>query len=49
MGDVDISRRRLTVSRSVTAVAKLGMVEGGTKTHQTRSVPLPEFVMDLGR
>ena len=33
------SRRRLTVSRSVTAVAGMGMVEGGTKTHQTRSVP----------
>ena len=25
----------------------MGMVEGSTKTHQTRSVPLPEFVMDL--
>ncbi len=40
-------RRRLTVSRSVTDVAKMGMVEGTTKTHQTRSVPLPAFVMDL--
>ena len=47
VGDVDASRRRLTVSRSVTAVARMGMVEGGTKTHQTRSVPLPESVMDL--
>jgi integrase len=47
VGDVDASRNRLMVSRSVTAVARMGMVEGGTKTHQTRSVPLPEFVMDL--
>jgi integrase len=47
VGDVDVTRRRLKVSRSATAVAKLGIVEGNTKTHQARSVPLPEFVMDL--
>ncbi|WP_253842708.1 tyrosine-type recombinase/integrase [Mycobacterium colombiense] len=47
VGDVDVTRRRLKVSRSVTAVAGMGMVEGNTKTHQTRSVPLPAFVMDL--
>jgi integrase len=47
VGDVDVLRRRLKVARSVTAVAALGMVEGATKTHQTRSVPLPEFVMAL--
>jgi integrase len=47
VGDVDVSRRRLKVSRSVTAVAGLGMVEGSTKTHQTRPVPLGVFVMDL--
>ncbi|WP_165607092.1 tyrosine-type recombinase/integrase [Mycolicibacter kumamotonensis] len=47
IGDVDTIRRRLIVTRSVTAVAKLGMVEGTTKTHQTRSVPLPTLVMDL--
>jgi integrase len=46
VGDVDASRRRLKVSRSVTAVAGMGMVEGTTKTHQTRMVPLPVFVMD---
>jgi integrase len=45
--DVDTSRCRLKVSRSVTAVAGMGMVEGATKTHQARSVPLPPFVMDL--
>ncbi len=47
VSDVDASRRRLKVSRSVTAVARMGMVEGPTKTHQSRSVPLPAFVMDL--
>jgi integrase len=47
VGDVDVNRRRLKVSRSVTAVAKLGMVEGSTKTHQARSVPLPAFVMKM--
>jgi integrase len=47
VGDVDASRRRLKVSRSATAVARIGMVEGTTKTHQTRLVPLPAFVMDL--
>jgi integrase len=46
-GDVDTTRLRLIVSRSVTAVAKLGMVETDTKTHQGRAVPLPAFVMDL--
>lgn len=47
VGDVDVTRRRLRVSRSVTAVAGMGMVEGTTKTHQARSVPLSAFVMDL--
>ncbi len=47
VGDVDVTRRRVKVSRSVTAVAKLGMVETGTKTHQARAVALSEFVMDL--
>jgi integrase len=47
VGDVDAKRRRLKVSRSVTAVAGMGMVEGPTKTHQVRSVPLSAFVMDL--
>jgi integrase len=47
VGDVDVSRRRLKVSRSVTAVAKLGMVEGSAKTHQARPVPLPAFVMKM--
>ena len=46
-GDVNVMRHRLDVSRSVTAVAAMGMVEGATKTHQARSVPLPAFVMDM--
>ena len=46
VGDVDLVRRRLRVSRSVTAVAKMGLVEGPTKTHQNRTVPLPQFVAD---
>jgi integrase len=45
-GDVDTTRRRVVVSRSVTAVAKMGMVEMDTKTHQSRAIPLPAFVMD---
>ena len=47
VGDVDTKRRRLKVSRSVTAVAGMGMVEGTTKSHQARSVSLPAFVMDM--
>jgi integrase len=46
VGDVDLSRRRLRVFRSVTAVAGMGLVEGPTKTHQNRVVPLPQFVAD---
>jgi integrase len=46
-GDVNVTRRRLEVSRSMTAVAKMGMVEGTTKTHQNRLVPLPALVMDM--
>jgi integrase len=40
VGDVDLGRRRITVSRSVTYVAGNGHVEGTTKTHQTRMVPV---------
>ena len=47
VNDVDVGRRRVKVSRSVTAVTKLGMVETSTKTHQSRAVPLPQLVMDL--
>lgn len=40
VGDVDTDRRRLMVSRSITGVRGQGRVEGGTKTHQRRSVPI---------
>lgn len=46
VGDVNVSRRRLNVSRSVTRVAHMGLVDGPTKTHQNRTVPLPQFVAD---
>jgi integrase len=46
VGDVDTTRRRLTVSRSITRVRKIGLVEGGTKTHADRKVPIPQFVAD---
>jgi integrase len=40
VGDVDTDRRRLMVSRSITGVRGQGRLEGGTKTHQRRSVPI---------
>lgn len=40
VGDVDLTRRRIRVARSVTRVAGLGHVEGDTKTHQVRTVPI---------
>lgn len=40
VGDVNLQRRRIRVSRSVTYVAGRGYVEGPTKTHQTRTVPI---------
>lgn len=44
--DLDLGKRRLKVSRSVTAVARMGLVEGPTKTHQARMVPVASFVAD---
>src|ERR1700682_1336781 len=46
VGDVDVRRRRLRVSRSVTAVNGRGMVETMPKTHQSRTVPVPQLVAD---
>jgi integrase len=40
VGDVDTRRRRIMVGRSVTGVRKQGRIEGDTKTHQRRSVPI---------
>lgn len=47
VGDVDIDERRIRVRRSVTYVRKTGLVEGATKNHTNRSVPVPAFVADL--
>lgn len=45
VGDVDLTRRRIRVSRSVTYVTGDGHVEDDTKTHQDRTVPiLTEFL-----
>ena len=45
VGDVDLTRRRIRVSRSVTYVTGDGHVEDDTKTHQDRIVPiLTEFL-----
>jgi integrase len=47
VGDVDVSARRIRVRRSVTYVRKTGLVEGPTKNHSSRTVPVPEFVARL--
>jgi integrase len=47
VGDVDIKARRIRVRRSVTYVAKTGRVEGPTKNHTARSVPVPNFLAPL--
>ncbi|MBJ7339040.1 site-specific integrase [Mycolicibacterium sp.] len=40
VSDVDTTKRRVTVGKSVTQVRGQGLVEGDTKTHQRRSVPI---------
>jgi integrase len=40
VSDVDATGRRLTVSRSITGVRGQGRLEGPTKTHQSRTVPI---------
>jgi integrase len=47
VADVDTSTRRIRVSRSVTYVRKTGLVEGPTKNHTARTVPIPAFVARL--
>lgn len=47
VADVDTARRRLRVSRSITYVTGSGNVEGTTKTHAARMVPVPQFVADM--
>lgn len=40
VGDVDLKKRRVSVSKGITGVRGQGRVEGDTKTHQRRSVPI---------
>jgi integrase len=40
VGDVDLEKRRVNVAKGITRVRKQGRVEGDTKTHQRRSVPI---------
>jgi integrase len=47
VADVDLAARRIRVRRSVTYVRKTGLVEGPTKNHTARTVPIPAFVARL--
>ncbi len=47
VGDVDIKQRRIRVRRSVTYVDGQGLVEGPTKNHCSRTVPVPRFLVPL--
>jgi integrase len=40
VGDVDLSRRRILVSRAIAQVTGVGLVEGTPKTDEVRSVPV---------
>jgi integrase len=44
---VNCKTRRIRVSRSVTYVTGAGLIEGDTKNHSTRSVPVPKFLAPL--
>lgn len=43
VADVDVANRRIRVARSVTCVRRTGLVEGPTKNHKARTVPVPAF------
>jgi integrase len=47
VADVDVQARRIRVRRSITYVQKTGLVEGPTKNHTSRTVPVPVFVARL--
>jgi integrase len=47
VGDVDLKARRIRVKRSVTFVTGQGLLEGPTKNHSARAVPLPQFLAPL--
>jgi integrase len=40
VGDVDLNKRRVKVSKGITRVRGQGRIEGDTKTHQRRAVPI---------
>jgi integrase len=40
VSDVDLQKRRVNVTKGITRVRKQGQVEGDTKTHQRRFVPI---------
>lgn len=42
----DVGNRSITVRASVTSVTGQGQVEGDTKTHRSREVPVPAFVWE---
>ena len=47
VSDVDVKAGRIRVHRSVTYVRKTGLVEGPTKNHTARTVPVPAFLSSL--
>jgi integrase len=47
VGDVNLRARRIRVSRSVTYVTGQGLIEGSTKNHGARTVPVPKFLAPL--
>ena len=47
VSDGNLKARRIRVSRSVTHVAGRGLVEGSTKNHSARTVPVPKFLAPL--
>jgi integrase len=47
VSDVDLKARRIRVKRSVTYVTGQGLVEGPTKNHSARTVPVPKFLAPL--
>jgi integrase len=47
VADVNLKARRIRVSRSVTYVPGKGLVEGKTKNHSARTVPVPNLLAPL--
>ena len=47
VADVDTQARRIEINRSVTYVTRQGRLEGDTKNHTVRKVPIPKFLAPL--